>query len=194
MYEGNLPQYNWLPLDAVTAVVPAWQRSVQLTGLVPGVAYSFGVSAFTRASVGGMTVMPRYIAEGVYTPLGPPPVAPGSVAIFGLGSNAAKVQWTEPDPNGGGAIKINRVTLTPLQDGTKLTLKQRRRIVAECSAEDPNPCTADTIVTGLANGVRYSVTVAAKNKMGWSPESSPVVFAMPEADANRPGKAGARKL
>lgn len=41
--------------DPLITTSPSTKRSVQLTGLIPGLTYEFGVQAFTAAGPGGMT-------------------------------------------------------------------------------------------------------------------------------------------
>jgi titin len=70
------------------------------------------------------------------------------------------VRWTPPVNNGGSAIRAYTVRT---YRGTTL-IKQTNY----------SATTARVLVTGLTNGLRYTVTVTALNGVGWSPASAQV--------------------
>jgi len=176
----NQPNY---PL---VSVVSANRRQYQVEGLTPGLVYKFGIQAFTKAGIGAMTLEPKYIDHGIYSPLGLP-AAPSQVVVAGLGAATVKLSWSEPDPDGGAGIKNYRITATPLTDRVK-GVWNGKPVSIVCSAEEPNPECTDEYIFGmkkranLVDGVRYAYTVAAQNKYGWGPESNPAVTAMTEAN------------
>lgn len=55
-----------------------------------------------------------------------------------MGSGAVKLAWEAPDPDGNAAIKLYRITLTPV-GGNIVKKRERRPIVVECTADGPDP-------------------------------------------------------
>jgi hypothetical protein len=90
-----------------------------------------------------------------------PPAAPvGVEAVIGDGS--ADITWSPPPSDGGSEITAYHVTTTPATTG--------------CAwASGPYGCT----LTGLTNGVRYTVTVTATNGIGTGPGSEPLLVIHP---------------
>lgn len=174
------------PNYPLVSIVSANKRNFQVEGLVPGLVYKFGIQGFTRAGIGAMTLEPKYIDDGVYSPLGLP-AAPSEVVVAGLGAATVKLSWSEPDPDGGAGIKNYRITATPLTDRVK-GVWNWKPVSIVCTADGPDPECADEYIFGmkkranLVDGVRYVFTVAAQNKYGWGPESNPAVTAMTEAN------------
>lgn len=121
----------------------------------------------------------------VYQPLGLPG-KPTQVGILGMGSGAVKLKWEAPGSDGGAAIKMYRLTLTPVS-GDIQTKREKKPIVVECTADGPDPqCESEYIVQGLKDGVQYSVAVAGKNRFGWGPSSVDPVIVTTEPTAGKP--------
>ena len=83
-----------------------------------------------------------------------PPRSPKSVQAV-AGDRSATVSWQAPASSGSGGVDRYRVTSRP---GSR-----------HCTTTGPTTCT----VRGLANGTRYTFTVAAQVAAGWSEPSSP---------------------
>ncbi|MBI4944691.1 MAG: fibronectin type III domain-containing protein, partial [Actinobacteria bacterium] len=132
-----------------TATAPATTCTV--TGLTNGTAYTFTVRATNSVGAG-----PASAASAAVTPY-TVPGAPTSVAAA-AGDVSAAVSWSAPASNGGNAITSYTATAVP----SDVTLSTRT-----CSAAS-SPCT----VTGLTNGITYSVTVTATNAAGAGAASS----------------------
>ena len=132
-----------------TTTAPATTCTV--TGLTNGTAYTFTVRATNSVGAG-----PASAASAAVTPY-TVPGAPTSVAAA-AGDASAAVSWTSPASNGGNAITSYTATAVP-SDGTLST--------QTCSAAS-SPCT----VTGLTNGITYTVTVTATNAAGAGSASS----------------------
>lgn len=155
----------------ILRVPGAGTMEVRLTGLTPGVTYDFGIQAYTRAGVGAMTVNVQLMPLGL-------PAKPARVEVIGVGDGAAKVRWEEPDPNGGMDPSEYRITATP-------TLPGESPVVATCTTKNPvEECDTEFVLMGLKNGVTYSISVAAKNKYGYGPDSTFPAFATPEDTAD----------
>ncbi len=132
--------------------VPGTELSAMITGLTNGTAYRFRVVATNAAGDG-----PASVLSNAVTPRAVPGAPTNVTATPGPGR--ATVSWTPPASNGGGAI--NGYILTASSPSGNLT-----KTVAGG--------TTTTNITGLTNGVTYSVTVAARNVVGIGPASSPV--------------------
>lgn len=173
-----------LPLANVAA--PPYPRLYNVSNLQAGMSYQFDIQAYAKAGIGGIIQFPLYIQEGIYTPLGKSG-APGGIAVAWTGTASVKIAWTEPDLNGGAGIKKYRITATTVDINPSLSQKKQDKliVVKECIAEEPAPeCTDDYIVGDLTNGVKYSFTVAAYNRHGWSAESKDTIYATPFGDPN----------
>ena len=101
----------------------------------------------------------------------PSPGCPGvphaPTAVSGVAGDAQSgVSWTAPSSNGGSTITSSTATAVPTA-GTGYASQPTRTCTA---AGTGTSCT----VTGLTNGITYSVTVAATNATGTGPSSSPV--------------------
>jgi beta-glucanase (GH16 family) len=94
------------------------------------------------------------------------PSAPSDV-VSTAGSASATVSWNAPASTGGSAITEYTAIATP---GSKA-----------CGTTTTRLCT----ITGLANGIKYTVTVRAKNAVGFSPASSASLSVTPSPTAAR---------
>ncbi len=137
-----------------TATAPA--TSCTVTGLTNGSAYTFTVTATNTAGTG-----PASAASPSYTPVGPPG-APTAVAATAstTTSGTAQVTWTPPTDNGGSPITAYTATAVPGAAGLTNVA---------CTAAS-SPCT----LTGMIDGVAYTVTVTATSSVGTGAASSPV--------------------
>ncbi len=140
------------------------------SGLTNGTSYTFTVTATNSAGT-GVASQPSAIA----IPLGAPGVPAISSAAPGNGQ--VTVSWTAPSSNGGAAITLYTVAA----------------VTASGSVPSGTPCAWSTgpltcSVTGLTNGMAYTVSVTAKNSVGTgpaSPSSAPVIpLTVPGAPSN----------
>ncbi|WP_375487882.1 beta strand repeat-containing protein [uncultured Jatrophihabitans sp.] len=137
---------------AAQATVAASTTSATFTGLARGASYTFAVRAVNDAGSSAAAVPDI----GLYVPA----VAPSapSVGTATVSGTTATVPFTAPADDGGAEVTSYRVT--PWLDGTAGT-----PVVVTGNA------TAATL-TGLQRGRAYSFTVAARNNVNWSPQSS----------------------
>ena len=133
-----------------TATAPA--TSCTVTGLTNGTAYTVTVTATNAAGSG-----PASAASASVTPR-TVPGAPTAVAATADDTTSA-VSWTAPASNGGSTITSYTATAVP-SDGTLPT--------RTCTSPS-SPCT----LTGLTNGITYTVTVTATNAAGTGAASAP---------------------
>ena len=121
-----------------------------VTGLTNGTSYTFEVSDTNDMGEG-----PRSAASSEVTPAGPP-AAPASPSVT-PGNASLQVRWTPPDANGS--------TITTYTAIASPGSRTCRYVVA-------SPETDTCRITGLANGVAYTVTVTARNATGASGPST----------------------
>lgn len=131
--------------------------SCTATGLTNGDHYTFTVSAVNAAGIG-----PASSPSPTVTPQAPPD-APNSTMIT-AGDRSVTPIWYSPSDNGS---PITSYTATAQPGGATCTTP---------GGGTPNWCT----ITGLANGVTYSVSVTATNAVGTSPPGE-TVSATPQA-------------
>ncbi len=126
--------------------------SVGVSGLVPGTAYTFTVTATSSVGTG-----PAGISNSV-TPVTVPGAPTNVIATAGNGQ--ASVSFTAPASNG---ATITGYAVTSSPGGITAT--------ATSTA---------VLVSGLANGTAYTFTVTATNSAGTGPASSPSNSVTPE--------------
>ena len=134
---------------AGTCAVGGQSSSCVIVGLVNGTDYSISISAYNNfiddvGSAGTYTFDEKYHP---YTRPGSPTSLTGDVGYRGGGSGKLKATWSVPSSNGGNAITRYVATASP--GGQSCS-------VATATATS---CT----ISGLANGVSYSIQVVAQN-------------------------------
>ncbi|MBK8077313.1 MAG: fibronectin type III domain-containing protein [Kineosporiaceae bacterium] len=123
-----------------------------ITGLTSGTSYTVTVTATNSVGTG-----PASAASASFTPTTVPGAPTGVTATASTTtSGQASVAWTAPASNGGSAITSYTATATASGQTTRT-----------CTAAS-SPCT----LTGLVDGITYSVTVTATNAMGTGAASS----------------------
>jgi hypothetical protein len=127
-----------------TATLAATARSVTVTGLANGVAYTFTVTAANALGAGPAS------ATGTVTPRTVPGAARDVVAVAGDAS--ATVQWAAPASDGGSPV--TGYVVRAYQGTTQV---QVVTVAGDASS---------ALVTGLTNGVAYTFTVTAINAAG----------------------------
>ncbi|MFN8078080.1 MAG: fibronectin type III domain-containing protein [Kineosporiaceae bacterium] len=136
--------------------------SCTITGLTNGTSYTVTVTATNDVGTG-----PASPASTAITPTGSPgaPTAITATASTST-SGQADVTWTAPANDGGSAITSYTATATASGQGT-----------VTCTAAS-SPCA----LTGLVDGVTYSVSVTATNALGTSaPSAATTVITYPAA-------------
>ncbi len=116
-----------------------------VTGLTSGVEYTFDVSARSAAGLGDASERSAPVI-----PIGPPE-APG-IGAATRGDHSAVVRWAGPAGNGGAPVT-----------GYVIRVYRGKTLVKTINA---NAVARRLTVTGLDNGVAYTVTVAARNAKG----------------------------
>ena len=130
---------------ARTGSVGAGARRATVTGLTSGVAYTLTVSARSAAGTG----VPSEPSAPV-TPIGPP--AAPMMGTPTRGDKSAVVRWAAPANNGGAPVA-----------GYVVRVYWGKTLVKTLNA---NAVARRLTVTGLANGVTYTVSVSARNAKG----------------------------
>jgi RHS repeat-associated protein len=135
--------------DGVTGTTGGSATSMTLSGLRPGVTYTFGVVAANQVGVSASVT-----SNPTTTPTVPgTPTAVSATA----GSSQATVTWTAPSDGGS---PITGYTVTPY---------------IASSAQTPvsvGGSTTTAVVTGLTNGTAYTFTVTASNAVGAGPTAT----------------------
>jgi len=148
---GQTPGYytvaTYSGSSPVGSPVTVSTTSATITGLTNGTSYTFQVAATNSGGLGASATSEATIPSG-------PPGMPATVAVA-PGDQSITVVWTGPTNTGGGPI--TGYTVTPLQNGTPGTPVQL------------GPTSFATTITGLSNGVPYTVAVAASSAGGIGP-------------------------
>ncbi len=134
--------------------------SCTITGLLNGTEYTFTVGASNRAGLKGL---PSVLSDPVT-----PATAPGSPFITSAvaGNGLVTVSWNPSSDTGGAPVLNYTVTASPTVGG-----------VARTCVTGGNSC----VVSGLTNGVAYTFTVTARNRVGTGSASGSSVPATPAA-------------
>ncbi|MCL2467656.1 MAG: fibronectin type III domain-containing protein [Micrococcales bacterium] len=120
----------------------------------------------TRFTVQDVTGDPdRQVEARITLHVAAVPEAPAPPRVAEIRDKAVVLAWTAPDGRGLEILEY-RVTVS---DDTKVL------------------CPSTTcVVSGLSNGTTYTFTVAARNAVGWSPESEPSSAGTPDAVPDAP--------
>ena len=144
----------------VTGTPPATTKTI--TGLTPGTAYTFKVTASNPGGSGAASA-----ASNSVTPTGAGAPAAPTGATAEADTKSALVSWTVPSDDGGSAI--TGYTVTPFAGATAGT-----PVTVDAS-------TTKTRVSGLTNGTAYTFKVAATNGAGTGPTSGASNAVTPKA-------------
>jgi hypothetical protein len=145
--------------------------SCTITGLAPGTPYTFTATATNANSTSAASNASTPVTPTAAIPTNPPaPAAPGppSSVTASAGDAAIKVSWTPPAQGGAFAVSMYRATATP---GGKTCLSSG------------TTCT----ITGLTNGVAYTVSVQALSGAGWGPPATSTAATPGQLAPNAPG-------
>ncbi|MBV9096438.1 MAG: fibronectin type III domain-containing protein, partial [Frankiaceae bacterium] len=138
--------------------------SATVTGLTNGTAYTVSVAASNTVGIGAATTSSQVTPAGL-------PTAPSNV-VAARGDGQSNVTWTAANPNGS-ALSGQTVTVTGSDDSHRtFTI---------------GAALTTLTVTGLTNGVTYTIAITATNDVGTGPAgtSNAVVPAgVPAAPAN----------
>ncbi|MEV8378384.1 fibronectin type III domain-containing protein [Kribbella sp. NPDC056861] len=119
--------------------LPATARSINVTGLTNGTAYTFTVRAVNRVGVGAGSSTARLVPDGGA------PDAPAGFTVT-AGSDRVTMRWTRPDLHGG-TLRGYDVAVNVVQgNGT---------------SKGETATTTSHTITGLTSGATYRVTVRA---------------------------------
>lgn len=159
---------NGLPLPDVSVVPSSGglfpPTFVTIPGLVTGVVYQFQVFAGNAQGPGATSAPSNIIPPGITLP-GTPTAAKATA-----GDTQAFVSWTLPQSVNG----ITSYTVTARINGTSTG------ITSTVPPPAPGSSSANTIVSGLANGTAYTFTVHATNAAGNGLESTPSLPVTPQ--------------
>ncbi|MXQ65788.1 hypothetical protein GQ466_17330 [Actinomadura rayongensis] len=150
-----------------TTTVSGDQRSVVVTGLTNGTAYTFTVTATNARGTG-----PVSDQSAPVTPAAVPDRPTGAAAV--LGDRQATVTWTAPASDGGAPISSYTVVSSP--GGRTTTVPADARTAA---------------VQGLTNGTAYTFTVYATNVAGNGAASEPTTPVIPVGPPGSPTEVAA---
>ncbi len=142
--------------------------STALTGLTPGVGYTFTVRATNAVGTG-----PPSEPTSEVTVVGVPQTAPTEVTAS-AGNGQATVWWTPPTNTGG--TPLTGYTVVPFPSGPSVSV---------------DGDTTSTVVPGLTNGTTYTFRVVASNDHGDGPLSAPSNAVTPLGPPGAPTGVGA---
>ncbi|MBU8711156.1 fibronectin type III domain-containing protein [Brevibacillus parabrevis] len=160
-FEGTSAPTN--PDDWVLVQENITGNTCSVTGLMNYMSYAFAVKAFNTKGASDFTE--AVIAMPAAYPVSSVPSAPLDV-MAEAEDGQAKVSFHAPENDGGSPILS--YTVTARVDGTATSITQ---------SGDSSPI----IVTGLTNGMTYTFTVEATNKVGNSVPSAPSNPVTPKA-------------
>jgi titin len=156
VYRGDAPVTSYTAIsipDNITASTgTTGAKIIRITGLTPGVNYSFAVVANNEL---GSSLLPTTFSNVISTPAVVPPAPTNIVATF-INTTQVDVSYTAPSFNGGSTITSYTAISTP-GSITRVLTTSGSGIIS---------------VTGLSLGTAYTFTVFATNAIGNSPNSS----------------------
>ena len=160
--------------ESKTYEVAAGSTTYEISELTNGLSYSIGVTAKNEVGTSSPSANVSAIPAGL-------PAAPQNV-FASRGDGRISVGWQPPADNGGLEIESYQVSWTPESDADSTEDAE----APSDSATLPAGST-DHVIEGLTNGVTYSVSVSASNRLG-SSEPSNLVEATPAGLPGAPGR------
>ena len=147
---------------AVTSTVTAAQiaSAVTMTGLTPGMAYTYTAVATNQVGSGTAATSSSVTQPAVA------PSAPTTTSAASSSTTAAAIAVTAPASTGGATITGYVATMTPVGGGAAVVLTT-------------NTTSTSLSATGLTPGTTYSTVVAAKNSVGTGSASAATTFTTP---------------
>ena len=149
--------------DGMTCIAYAPATTCDVTGLAPGVAYTF--TAVAQNSVPGTSA--NSVPSNAVTPVSKP--SPPTNVVAAAGDDQATVSFTAPANNGSAILSYKIIALTV--DGVPLSPE------VSCT---PAPGATSCVLTPLINGTGYRFSVTATNAVGTSLPSAMSAVATPE--------------
>ena len=149
--------------DGLTCIAYAPATTCEISGLAPGVAYTFTTVA--QNSVPGSSA--NSAPSNAVTPVSKP--SPPTNVVAAAGDDQATVSFTAPANNGSAILSYKVIALTV--DGVPLSPE------VSCT---PAPGATSCVLTPLINGTAYRFSVTATNAVGTSIPSATSAVATPE--------------
>jgi len=147
----------------LTCIAYAPATTCEVTGLTPGVAYTF--TAVAQNSVPGSSA--NSAPSNAVTPVSKP--SPPTNVVAAAGDDQATVSFTAPANNGSAILSYKVIALTV--DGVPLSPE------VSCT---PAPGATSCVLSPLVNGTGYRFSVTATNAVGTSIPSATSAVATPE--------------